>query len=685
MQCILCEKPSAAANYAKALGGKKGNFNNKDYIIVNSVGHIFEFKQPENNVSNVLSDKYKSWDLSNLPWNRSDILWNKQLCKDKKDVYNNIKAVMEDADEIVIATDNDPTGEGTLLADEIILSMNLSNKHYYRSFHIDESEKEIQKAMLNLKDLGSDVTLDPDYQKALFRSKWDYLSMQWTRLFTQKAGTLLRQGRLKSYIVLLVGKQLDLIKNYQKIPYYEVKYKDDKGNLFTNPDSTKHQTKEAAFEESKQFLESEVIKESEEVKYKAPPQLYNLNMLSGVLAPKGFTAKQVLDTYQKMYDNQIVSYPRTEDKKISPEQFKEFVELAPSIAKAIGIDPSILSHTEARKTHVEVGGSHGANRPSNKVPSSLEDLKKEYGECGAAIYDLLARNSLAMLCEDYEYNQIKGSIKDNPSFKTTINILLSNGYKEIFNDEEDKKEVVSKELGTIAKPVIAEGFPKKPVSPTAKWLAKQLEKNDVGTGATRTSIYAEMTNSNSKNPLLSESKGKISMTEYGNTSYKLLIDTHIGDVKLTEKVQSQMKDVSSNPSLADKYLDDIASLIKEDITIVDNNLKKNNISAANFGPKPSGKCPICGADVMEYSTSKGLVWKCNNNNLVEPKCTFILYSSVKYFDNNLKITSDKAIKLIQGDAVSFKIKSKNGKSYDSMFRIKINGKYTNLEKTNYKA
>ena len=88
---------------------------------------------------------------------------------------------------------------------------------------------------------------------------------------------------------------------------------------------------------------------------------------------------------------------------------------------------------------------------------------------------------------------------------------------------------------------------------------------------------------------------------------------------------------------------------------------------------------------MKYSTSKGLVWKCNNNNLLDPKCTYILYNAVKYFDNNLRITSDKAIKLIQGDAGSFKIKSKNGKSYDSIFRIKINGKYTNLEKIDHKA
>lgn len=33
-----------------------------------------------------------------------------------------------------------------------------------------------------------------------------------------------------------------------------------------------------------------------------------------------------------------------------------------------------------------------------------------------------------------------------------------------------------------------------------KWLMKQLEKRDVGTGATRTSAYSEVTNDKAKYP-----------------------------------------------------------------------------------------------------------------------------------------------------------------------------------------
>lgn len=42
---ILAEKPSAARNFAKALGGSAtgGTYNGEQYIIVAAAGHLYEF------------------------------------------------------------------------------------------------------------------------------------------------------------------------------------------------------------------------------------------------------------------------------------------------------------------------------------------------------------------------------------------------------------------------------------------------------------------------------------------------------------------------------------------------------------------------------------------------------------------------------------------------------------------
>ena len=40
---ILCEKPSAARNFAKALGGMSGTFNGEAYIITHLLGHVYGY------------------------------------------------------------------------------------------------------------------------------------------------------------------------------------------------------------------------------------------------------------------------------------------------------------------------------------------------------------------------------------------------------------------------------------------------------------------------------------------------------------------------------------------------------------------------------------------------------------------------------------------------------------------
>ncbi|WP_328964199.1 hypothetical protein [Streptomyces virginiae] len=69
---------------------------------------------------------------------------------------------------------------------------------------------------------------------------------------------------------------------------------------------------------------------------------------------------------------------------------------------------------------------------------------------------------------------------------------------------------------------------------------KQLEKRDVGTGATRTSAYSEVTNDKAKYPLLTEKGRELRPAQAGEMSWRLLPGTRIGDLGLTEKVYADM-------------------------------------------------------------------------------------------------------------------------------------------------
>ena len=564
---VFTEKPSAKRNFAKALGGEIGEFNGESYLIVNAAGHLFSLLDPDKQVNEGLVSRYKSWSISNLPWSHNDINW-KYKCSDRK-LVDNIKKALIKCDEIVIATDIDPSGEGDLIAAEILLHIKLQNKKISRMYFTDESVESIQQAFIGRKEIN--LLNNYDYQKGLFRAKWDYMSMQFTRVVTNYSPirAVLRQGRLKSVMVSFVGGALEELDKYEKIPFYQNRFRDENGIVYT---STKEEKYKNVKDVPNKYSESAVILDSEERKSTIPPKLLDLAKLSSILASKGYSAREVLSTYQKMYENQILSYPRTSDKNITSGQFNEMLPYIDKIADLVGCDRSKLTHRTPRKTHVQDKGSHGANRPGINIPNNLNDLNK-FGRSAKMIYKILAQNFLAMFAEDFEYLQQKGHLEKYPDFKGSVSISLVLGWKEIFNIDEE--EIFNKVgLGKIAKPFIYEGYPPKPPTPTMKWLMNKLDKNNVGTGATRTSTYSEVTNQNTKYPLLIDIKGKITMTDYGRLSYLLTKGTQISKVETTESVFNVIDEIGKgNLSLIENTLANLGNIVLSDIEIVKENAK----------------------------------------------------------------------------------------------------------------
>lgn len=639
---ILTEKPSARRNFEKALGGQKGNFNGENYVLTNARGHLYELKMPEKQVVPTLSEQYRQWKLTDLPWNEKDLKWVRQAKSGTSTELRNIKSVLSSCDEIVIASDDDPTGEGSLLAWEIIDELGLSHKKISRMYFVDEAPKSIQKAFINRKPLTTSDK-DPDYIKAWFRSRWDFLSMQFTRIATAHGNgrAVLRNGRLKSAINYLVGQQIDAVKAYKKVPSYENRFKDENGVVYSSVDEPSYPKKEDV---PNIYKPSEVILDSKTMKKTAPPKLLDLAGLSARLSSEGYKADAVLSCYQKLYENQIVSYPRTEDKFITSEQFDELLPKVDQIASVVGANIALLTHRTKRSTHVKTGGSHGANRPGLNVPKSLAVLESTYGKLGVRIYEILASSYLAMLAEDYEYENQKGHLKDYPKFTGSCNVPKSLGFKAIFKDDDEVDDSNEKGLGKMASPFIYEGFPPKPQEPTMKWLMKQLEKYDVGTGATRTSTYADVTNQKSKYPLLKENKGKISMTEFGEMNYLLLPNTNIGNLKLTESLMQDMRDISKGLKNPEEILADVQRLVRMDKEVMEKNGQNmRKVLGVNMATRNDA----------DYARGN---W---NGKDIKFKKIFSGYT----------FTDDEVEKLLDGEEIPFSFIAKSGKKCDVLGKL----------------
>ena len=590
---ILTEKPSAMKNFVKALGGKIGTFNGDMFKIVSLRGHVMALP---NKVSELVGpahkERFDSWDPDNLPWDVSLIQWAKTPIRAKnprtgkvettQGLLDNLKQSSADADAIVIATDTDPSGEGELLAWEAINAIGW-HKKVFRENHTDESEAGIKKAMSNLRDVSNQAR-DGEYVKAEGRNYWDYLSMQLTRVATtsaRRAGydIVARQGRLKSVIVYHIFEQLEAIKNYKKKPYYEVQFQDENKHVYKRTfdeavDAWRFEDELKAKQDLANYHDSAVAHVKHEDKKQAPGKLLDLSGLTSLLTPKGFSSKEIQATYQKMYEDQIVSYPRTEDKVVTKEQFNELLPLVDKIADVVNVDKQLLTHRTPRSKHVG-SGAHGANRPGLKVPASLQALDA-YGASARAIYETLAKNYLSILGEDYEYVRVTADLADYPKFKTAFSIPKKLNYKAIFDSDsakdksDDEDETDSQlDVGKMGKPIIKTGSNKKPTQPTVRWLMTYLEKQDVGTGATRVSTLADI--SSGKSALLKETKGKLTLTDSGNVSGALAKGTMIASPKATKQLFDMMDKVGNFQLDQDKLVASATQLIQHDKPVIMSN------------------------------------------------------------------------------------------------------------------
>ncbi|ROR75962.1 DNA topoisomerase-3 [Plantibacter flavus] len=570
---ILTEKPSAGRAFGAALGGAQGTFNGESYVITSARGHLFELAQPEEQLLGGGPSEaaaMKAWNLGTLPWDISKFAWKRVPIKGASDTIKQVRSVLSKVDEIVIATDLDPTGEGDAIAWNIIDELKLHGKKFSRMEFTDEAPASLQKAFVKRRPIVSMMD-EGDYRKADFRNKLDFLTMQHTRIASLAAGqnAVLRQGRLKSVMVNLVGAQLAAHTNYVKIPEYQNRFRDENDVLYINPEEPRFKTEG---EVPNVYSSSKVVLDSRTDKTTAPRKLLDLAGLSARLSGKGVKADVVLATYQKMYEDQVVSYPRTEDKTITVEQFNELLPFANKIAVLVGVDPALLTERSPRKTHVKDSGAHGANRPGPKVPASMAAIEAKYGPVAPLIYEELARSYLAMLAADYRYEAQVGHLESYPQFIGKVSVPKFAGWKAVFFDADDKDDDENtKGLGTKADPLVFEIIPPRPEHPSMKWLMKQLEKRDVGTGATRTSTYADVTGTKAKYPLLKDARGKITMSEFGDMSYRLLPGTQIGDLTTTEQVYGVMRDIAAGTTSTDDALAVVADWVRADIVTMQRN------------------------------------------------------------------------------------------------------------------
>lgn len=632
---VIAEKPSVAQSYAKNLSAYKredGYLEGESCIVSWCLGHLAEYAQPEE-----YDPKYEKWQFDDLP-----ILpeaWKLKVSKDKKKQFEVIKTLMNRSDVEYLVNGCDAGREGELIFQRVYVLAGC-RKPVKRLWISSMEDAAIQKGFQTMK---SEEEYKNLCMAAVCRAQADWLiGMNGTRAYTTRYFKRLVVGRVQTPTLAMLAERQERIEHFQKEAFYKVALTDGKLTVVSE---------NIANEEAAELLAAlcngstaVVTQMKKERKKSFPPKLYDLTSLQREANRYfGYTAKRTLDMLQELYEEKLVTYPRT-DSQFVTEDMKDSVE------ELVEKMPVLLSFVD----YGQLG--HGIKRVINNAKVSDHHAilpTKEVVEKGIADLPADKKNLMMLICqqlvqatgEEYLYEQTDITVKcQEHDFKARGKIPVQMGFKEVekaFKQlcvkaepvEEKEKETsipAGYEEGMRLFPVKAEKTthytsPPKPFNEDTllaametagnKEFDSETEKKGLGTPATRASIIEKLVSSG-----YAQRKGKQILPSTEGKELVKVMPEYLKSAVMTAEWENQLLMMEKGQITDTQFMGEITSLVRK-ILEVCREIPEEERRRFQMEREVIGKCPVCGCDVFEGKQN----FYCSNR-----QCDFALWKENRF-------------------------------------------------------
>ena len=657
MRLFIAEKPSLARSIAAVL--PKPQENNKLYIkagddiVAWAAGHLLEQAMPES-----YDEKYKHWNVDDLPIFPE--VWKLLVKKESKDLFDNLKKLLKQADIVVNAGDCDR--EGQLLIDEILDFCGYKGE-ILRILISDTNPEAVKKALDNLK---PDSDFYGDRDAALARSRADWLhGMNLTRLYTKMAerngynGGPLRIGRVKTPVTALVVRRDEAIEAFIPKPFWILKAEISVANGSFKA-TWKPKEEQQGLDEEKRLVDKSVAetlvsqltgKSATITKYESkkqsskPPVGFSLPKLQMIASKKfDLSPAKTLEICQNLYEQGILTYPRS-DCEFLPDAHHDDAQRVFDVIEKLSSVKIPEAVDKVRKT--PVFNSKKVEEHHAIIPSASCKISKQLEGNEALIFELIARRYISFFMPDFEFLQVNINADINGElFTASGRQVLNEGWKAIENDIQDKDdekdndeennsaplpETSEGENGSCNNINLLEKKTKAPARFTEATLLKAMnevyryvlnaeikkilkETDGIGTAATQAGIIKEIIDGGM---LIKKGKNLISSTAARNLIHALPENITLPD--LTAIWETYFRKVKASEMSIDEVINYIQDTIREiiasaqPITVqsLDNGTSKKPDSKKST-KKSSVKCPRCGAPMFLRNGKNGAFWGCSN-------------------------------------------------------------------------
>ena len=632
---VIAEKPSVAQSYAKNLSAYKredGYLEGESCIVSWCLGHLAEYAQPEE-----YDPKYEKWQFDDLP-----ILpeaWKLKVSKDKKKQFEVIKTLMNRSDVEYLVNGCDAGREGELIFQRVYVLAGC-RKPVKRLWIGSMEDAAIQKGFQTMK---SEEEYKNLCMAAVCRAQADWLiGMNGTRAYTTRYFKRLVVGRVQTPTLAMLAERQERIEHFQKEAFYKVALTDGKLTVVSE---------NIANEEAADLLAAlcngstaVVTQMKKERKKSFPPKLYDLTSLQREANRYfGYTAKRTLDMLQELYEEKLVTYPRT-DSQFVTEDMKDSVE------ELVGKMPVLLPFVD----YGQLG--HGIKRVINNAKVSDHHAilpTKEAVEKGIADLPADKKNLMMLICqqlvqatgEEYLYEQTDITVKcQEHDFKARGKIPVQMGFKEVEKafkqlcvkaepvegKEKETSIPAGYEEGMRLFPVKAEKTthytsPPKPFNEDTllaametagnKEFDSETEKKGLGTPATRASIIEKLVSSG-----YAQRKGKQILPSTEGKELVKVMPEYLKSAVMTAEWENRLLMMEKGQITDTQFMGEITSLVRK-ILEVCREIPEEERRRFQTAREVIGKCPVCGCDVFEGKQN----FYCSNR-----QCDFALWKENRF-------------------------------------------------------
>ncbi len=461
---IIAEKPSVAADIAKALGGFTKHdeyFESDHYVLSSAVGHLLEITVPEE-----YDVKRGKWSFANLPMIPPHFALN-PIAKTESRLKVLTKLIKrKDVGALINACDAGREGE---LIFRLIAQHAKAKQSVQRLWLQSMTPNAIREGFAHLR---PDAEMIPLADAARCRSEADWLiGINGTRAmtaFNSKEGGfyLTTVGRVQTPTLSIVVEREEKIKQFIPRAYWEVRaeFVCAAGIYEGRWLDHKHKKNEQDPEQKAERLWSKAAADSivtacrnksgtvtEESKpaTQLAPALFDLTSLQREANSRfGFSAKNTLGLAQALYEkHKVLTYPRT-DSRYLPEDYissvkdtlevisenHNYQQFSSKILKQGWVKPNkrIFDNTKI--------SDHFAIIPTTQAPKNLSEPEQK-------LYDLVTRRFMAVFFPAAEF-QVTTRITEvsGHHFKTEGKVMMKPGWLAIYGKE---MAVAGEDNGTL--------------------------------------------------------------------------------------------------------------------------------------------------------------------------------------------------------------------------------------------